>query len=280
MSELVFTIDRSQLEGKQGELKPDSEGYYEILAGAYNLATTAGEIYEFTKKVQNLFVKSTMITKLKKGQLFGEKNHPALDVYRIPGRPIDEAISLWLSRLSRIDMANLAFIAKNVRFAPLPNKVDGRTVYAVYLTLKPLCPEMLASIQDKNSNTALSVRSFVNRRYHMGEVLVETKDIVCYDWVPSGGISIATKWNSPGLEDDNSIIIPEQEPIYTGGAIETKDSAIITTDVLKHMADIEAKTSQVGVEDSVLFDTMMIRDLAGWREVPCLNSMVSTRWSR
>ena len=267
MGSLTFTVDRSQLEGKQGKLTKDKDGYYEMLAGAYNIPNSCGERYVFTDEVKNMFVNSRMVSKLKLGQLYGECNHPSLDEYRSKARSESDSIALWMNRLGRIVMNNLAFHSNNVRWAELDKRVDGRPVYGVYLKVKPLVEPMSMSLSDPNQNTALSVRSFVNRKYSMGEILVTTKDIITYDWIAHGGIHLATKYNTPSLEGEI-----KEPTIYTG------DQALITPELLSQMEHYEKADTIVGAENSVLFNTMMIRDVAGWREVPDLSSLVSRRW--
>lgn len=266
MSTLTFTSNKTLLKGKQGKLKQDSDGNYEVMVGAYNVPNTAGETYLFTKRVENLFLKSTMISKLNKKQLYGEADHPSLDDYRAKTRSEEDAVALWINRLGKISSANISHQIMGVRFEKLDQVINNRPVYGVYNIVKPLHPVLKASLDDPDQNTAFSVRSFVDRTFRMGEIFCEAKDIITYDWVPHGGIPLATKYNTPSLESEDKILLLD-------------DSANITRNIIDKMMTQESRELDlVGVESKPMFDTAMVRGLAGWKEVPLLNNIVSRNW--
>lgn len=265
MSTLTFTSNRTVLEGKQGKLKTDANGNYEILAGAYNVPNNVGETYLFTKRVENLFVKSTMISKLNKNQLYGEADHPSLDDFRSKTRTEKEAIALWINRLGRVDSSKVSHQIKGVRWEELPNRVNGRPVYGVYLIVKPLHEVLKESLADPEQNTAFSVRSFVDRFMRMGEIFCEAKDLITYDWVMHGGIPLATKYTTPSLESESKIQL-------------LSESVNITPEIITDLSQIEESMALAGNESDMLFNTTMIKDLAGWREVPDLGALASRMW--
>lgn len=267
MSTLTFTSNKTLLRGKQGKLKQDSSGSYEVLAGAYNVANNVGDIYLLTERVKKLFVKSTMMEKLNKNQLYGEGDHPSLDEFRSKARTEQQAIQLWINRLGQIQAKAISHQITSVALKPLDIVKDGRPVWGVFLGIKPLHPVLKQSLADPEQNTAFSVRSFVDRFIKLGEMFCEAKDIITYDWVPHGGISLATKYNTPSLESEGSPLIMES-------------SAAITTDILNGLTAMEESKeyAMAGVESDTVFNTTMIKGLAGWREVPDLSSMVSRNW--
>lgn len=266
MSKLVFTSNKAVLKGKQGKLKQDSDGNFEVMVGAYNIPTTSGETYLFTERVKKLFTSSTMLSKFNKNQLYGEADHPSLDDYRLKTRTEAEAVALWINRLRRIDPKNISHQIMGIRWEKLPQVVNGRPVYGVYCIIKPLVPILAKSLSDPEQNTAFSVRSFVNRTMQLGELFCETNDIVTYDWVPHGGIPIATKYSTPSLESEHKIQL-------------LTDGAIITPETINHLAELEAsEVLHTGIESGTMFDTVMVRGLAGWKEVPDLGALVSRNW--
>lgn len=267
MSTLTFTSNKTILQGKQGKLKQNANGAYEILAGAYNVANNVGDIYILTERVKRLFQKSTMMEKLNKNQLFGEGDHPSLDDFRSKARSEKEAVMLWINRLGQIKSSCITHQILKVDLKPLNIVRDGRPVWGVFLQVKPLHPVLKQMMNDPDCNVAFSVRSFVDRFIKMGEMFCEAKDIITYDWVPTGGIDLATKYSTPSLESEASPMLWEE-------------SAIITNDIIQEMmrTEEEQRLSGAAVESEIVIDTTMIKGLAGWREVPDLTSLVSRQW--
>lgn len=266
MSTLTFTTNKAILKGKQGKLRQDGKGSFEIMVGAYNVPNNSDETYLFTKRVENLFVKSTMMEKFNKNQLFGEADHPSLDDFRAKTRSEKDAVALWINRLGRIAAAKISHQITSIRWEKLDQVINGRPVYGVYCGIKPMNPVLAQSLADPEQNTAFSVRSFVNRTMKLGEIFCEAKDIITYDWVPHGGIPQATKYSTPSLESESKILLLDS-------------SASITTDVLTKMEELESTTGPIVANESTsLFNTHMVRGLAGWKEVPDLSSLISRRW--
>ena len=54
MERLVITSTRLRVQGKQGILKPDADGYYEMPIGAFNCVNSTDEIYTAKKHPGNL----------------------------------------------------------------------------------------------------------------------------------------------------------------------------------------------------------------------------------
>ena len=262
MSELKFVSAYRPPEGKQGKLPRDKDGNYEVLVGAYNEMTTSGEIYNFTDRVKALFTRSTMITKLNRNQLFGEREHPSLDDYISKTRTESQAVAMWINRLRRIDSKNLSHQTFGVRFAPLDKKVNGRTVFGVYLWVNPLDEKLKSLLDNPQANTAFSVRSFVDRKYSQGQIFCETKDIITHDWIMHGGIPIATKHSHPGLQNES----------YVPPSI---CSATINSSVIAELEAMDSMSSEAGIESGEIVSTMMIRGMMGWCEVPCLDHLAS-----
>lgn len=265
MSTLTFSSNKTVLAGKQGKLKTNSEGHYEIMVGAFNHPNNIGDIYPFTERVKKLFTKSTAITKLNNNQLYGEADHPDLNEFRSKTRTEQQAIALWIDRLSKVVSSNISHQILGVRWEKLGIKHNGKPVYGVYNVVNPINPILKSNLKDPNANTAFSVRSFINRTMEMGQFMCEAKDIITWDWVPTGGIDLATKYNTPSLESESKIYMES-------------DSAIITTDVVRELERLEASSQLVGNESTQMFNSTMVKGLAGWREVPDLSSLVSRNW--
>lgn len=263
MSELRFSLDRTTdgLEGKQGILRPDSEGYYEILAGAYNVENSNGEIYTFTDKVRMLFEVSEARRWQKAGKLIAEQDHPARSEFMQAGLSNSRIDALWKQRLATLKGASCAGLIRDFRFAKLPDKVNGRDVFGVFISIKPVSEYLKASLGTKDSNTCMSVRSLVNRMMDMGKWLRETTDLFTWDHIPVGGIGQATKWSSPALESESLILTPGD---------------------YREFADMERLelAATPGLESSSVTPllTTMIKHNGAWIETPDVGHLAMNRW--
>ena len=94
--QFIYACNASNLEGKQGKLKKDSEGYYEHLVGAFNIYNNVGDYYKMTEKVAHLFSNSSQfITTTKAGKTWGECDHPSFEDFA--GK--SNAVEMYLDRL-------------------------------------------------------------------------------------------------------------------------------------------------------------------------------------
>ena len=114
--QFIYACSASNLEGKQGKLKKDSEGYYEHLVGAFNIYNNVGDYYKMTEKVAHLFSNSSQfITTTKAGKTWGECDHPAFDEFA--GK--SNAVEMYLDRLRDIRTANAACHFKGFRLSEI-----------------------------------------------------------------------------------------------------------------------------------------------------------------
>lgn len=264
MSTLSFTANKTALEGKQGKLPTNKDGHKLVLCGAYNIPNNIGEVYPYTSRVEKLFSNSTMIRKLNNSQLYGEADHPSLNEFISKTRTQQEAVALWVSRLTQVPASQIAHQWHGFDVKPLNQKIGGRQVMGVFGWVNPFHEVQKASLSDPNSNTAYSVRSFVDRTLKLGEVMCEQKDLITYDWVPTGGIPIANKYCTPGLESEQKFVV-------------MCESGTIDRQVLEYMDALEH--NEIGNESERLITTSMIKNLHGaWQEVPDLTHLISRRW--
>ena len=78
-SQVVFEFTRMKAAGKNGTIKPDASGYYDVILGAFNIHNASKAYYPFNE-VKNLFTKSSdLMERVGNGQLYGEWGHPKPD---------------------------------------------------------------------------------------------------------------------------------------------------------------------------------------------------------
>ena len=98
---------------------------------------------------------------------------------------------------------------------------------------------MRSSLNNPDENVAFSLRSLVEQGMEHGIIQKHIRTLITYDYVNEGGISIANKYKSPGLEkisDECPITKPvfetiEKEAIDMGMENFKKDIAIIKTEL-------------------------------------------------
>lgn len=207
MSSIVkFSSEILVNKGKTGTLAPDQDGYYEMIVGGINTFNSCGEYYAMSNSVKALFeTSSTFMRKIKSGKLYGELDHPEFKegmskdnylrrVYYIdPNQTICHFKDIWLDEnfgRNNPEYNNPNLIAIMAKVIPHGDK-------------KQILQDAL---NNKFINPCFSIRSITNNYYHKGVLIKELDDIITFDYVSEGGISIANKWDSPALESNISYL--------------------------------------------------------------------------
>ena len=197
MSIITLAEPRLSGTGKKGIIKPDENGYYETLLGALDVRNGIGEIYPYNGNEDILKDGSPLKRRIKNGHLFAEMGHPK----REPGMTDHE----WLVRYSRIEETKHCAHISNVWLDTEYVSPDGLKMVGIVGKVKPAGPykETIEEYMKTPSvNTAWSVRSFTrNIRSSDGNVYKYFVDIRTWDFVSEPGISVATKWDSPAVEE-------------------------------------------------------------------------------
>lgn len=199
--------------GKAGILTPDTDGYYELIIGGINCFNSCGEYYAMAKSVEDLFKSSsTFMRKIKSGKLYGELEHPEFKqgmdkdsyirrIYHIDGKNVVcQFKDIWLD----LDFGKKHPEYKNPDLIAIMAKVVPYGVHEKILR---------DALTNKFINPCFSIRSITNNYYHRGTLIKEIDDIITFDYVTEGGISIANKWDSPALESRDSFLKPMMEDI-------------------------------------------------------------------
>ena len=199
--------------GKTGVLTPDADGYYELIIGGINCFNSCGEYYAMAKSVEDLIKSSsTFMRKVKSGKLYGELEHPEFT------RGMDK--DSYIRRIYHIDSRNVICQFKDIwldlDFGKKHPEYKNPELIAIMAKVIPhgVHEKILRdSLNNKFINPCFSIRSITNNYYHRGTLIKEIDDIITFDYVSEGGISIANKWDSPALESKDSFLKPMMEDI-------------------------------------------------------------------
>ena len=228
MSSVKFTATKLTNTGKAGILKPDADGYYELIIGGLNTFNSAGEYYTLNG-AEELFKQSSIFQRrVANGNLKGEVGHPK----RLPGMSMDD----YVNRILTVEETNVCAHFKEVwldfDFGKKNPKFNNVALVAIMAKVKPTGPKadsLANSLANSGENVCFSIRALTRDYYERGQTYRVLQQIICWDNVTEPGIAIANKWDSPSLESLSDIIVREhslkniinhQVPVATESSIE------------------------------------------------------------
>ena len=208
MERLLFTSTRLRVQGKQGILKPDSEGYFEMPIGAFNCLNSANEFYTKENIEQIFHSSSEMMRKVQNGKLFGEWGHPEMASGESPRD--------FMARACRINDKDTCVFFKDIWIDKATPDMQRYGVPSDALVtmarLKPMGNKWEAlqrSLEDPNVNTTFSGRFLTRDRIYRGRTYVIVEQAVTWDAVTEQGIPAAEKYLAPRLERHTTQITPQ-----------------------------------------------------------------------
>ena len=232
---------------KVGILKPDENGYYEMVVGALNVYNSAGQFYVYEQAKELFQSSSQFMRRVNRGALRGEYGHPKMT----PGMSNEQ----FANRVMSIYEENTCCHHKSITldFDRVKDS-SGKPVIAIISKVYPSGPMghvLEKSLKNPNENVCFSIRSFTDDFREGGITKRVLKTIVTFDQVLEPGISVAEKFQSPGLEDFK----------FTRGEIERSAS--------KQIAGYSTESARMNVDE--LFTSM------GWSD-SAVKKPAYTRW--
>jgi hypothetical protein len=240
---------------KAGVVKPDASGYYTLVVGALDFFNSGGAYYPLGPAKAMFDEAHSFQRRIRNGCLFGEMGHP---------RPGQMNMQQFMARVMDIDEKNVCCHFRRV-YLDYDRITDakGRKVVAIMAEVKPagpMGPALQSALDNPDENVCFSIRSITNDKMMGGVLNKAIKTIVTFDKVTEPGISIATRWNAPGLESfilEDHLIVPAH---------------------LHAVARRQRETQQLGLESgSVLSAESVLQDL-GWIESIRTAAPPSNRW--
>lgn len=200
MSALIH-YESTLLQGssKQGRIRCDPDGYYDVLAGGFDAYNSTNAFYTW-ESARPYFEgeKAIFRRRVKNGALFGEDGHPT----KLPGMTPQE----YIVRILTVDADRRSHHIKDFTIDPsLFTNKHGAPIQAVWLRIKPMgarAQVVADSLENPHINTAFSIRCLTKDTVHpyTGIKIKTMLEPVTFDYVDEPGISFATKYSNPSLE--------------------------------------------------------------------------------
>ena len=225
--------------GKVGDITPLDDGYYRIVVGAYNAFNSQGMYYDIGSVKHFFGETSPLMRQIQKGVLIGEWKHPKREHW------MSDEDYVQRLRVSDIDRESHTF--RRITLEPGKDE-KGRPVYLVVAELKPSGPYgsyLQEKLDNPHQNVYFSVRSLTMDDLMRG--IKYTRELITWDCVAEGGIYVANKMMSPGIES-----FAEVE---------------VTQSVLVNLERQQRKNRLQGLEDHDTFDYGGLLTELGWGTV-------------
>ena len=207
MAEVVkFTSTKLSGLNKSGVIKPDADGYYEMVIGGLNAYNSVGEYYTLEGAKQLFEESGALMRRLKNGCLKGEVGHPK----QTPGMNSDA----YLRRILAVEETNTCCFFKEIWLDPNYGRANPRfknpNLVAIMARIKPAGVKgaaLEAAFNNPGENVCFSIRALTKDFYNRGETFRVLTNIVTWDWVTEPGIAAANAFDSPALESMDETII-------------------------------------------------------------------------
>lgn len=249
---------------KVGKLQKDKDGYYHVTFAALNFFNAAGIFYDYELSKHVFSENDPFMRKLLGGKLYSEVEHPEPPI-KDPQHP--QFMDAYIGRNRFVDMRNSCGHIRSVEVTAIDEKCNGKVVYLITGWIKPegVHAAVLQSLLDNPAaNVCFSLRSIINDRSVGGVKTRQIEELVTFDLVSEGGLSKATKFLSPGLEN-----------FASGNAIVLD----IPMDCLERLRNEELAKQRLGRECDVRSVDRLIA--AAKRDVPVLTQKTPLLdWSR
>lgn len=185
---------------KVGKLQKDDRGYYHVTFAALNIFNAAQIFYDYDLSKHVFDPNDPFMRKLLGGKLYSEVEHPEPPI-KDPQHP--QWLDLYIGRNRFIDMKNACGHIREVEVNQSSELCNGKPMWIITGWIKPegVHAAVLQSLLDNpDCNVCFSLRSIINDRMVAGVRTRQIEELITFDLVTEGGLHVATKYNSPGLE--------------------------------------------------------------------------------
>lgn len=243
---------------KKGVLKPDADGYYTVVLGAYGAYNSVNMFYDLASAQRFFQPGSPLMRMIEKGVLRGEYKHPERKVKDANGHERTLTDQEYLARIRSVDSDRVSHHIRRVYLVDGCKDEKGRPITQVVGEIRPSGPYgqvVKDALDNPHENVYFSVRSLT-----MDDVLrgiKYTQQIVTWDYVNEGGIYNANKYNSPALESFGEVQITPAD--------------------LWMLAEEEKRLRASGMESSGVDYDSLIKDL-GWGRQKVVKQPTYMNW--
>lgn len=274
MSKLTYGNIELAMSENKGIITPNSDGYYRIAGGGFNIANRMGITYRMNQYLLECLEEgdrvgsgSDLRRRLDRGEVYMEMNHPVQWFYeKIDGKVVRTQITdvlTWINRLKTIDMDRICGAISEIY--PDMSKFDRRTMNGpVFFDIdaKPFGPfghYFKENLDSPKMGTAVSIRT-VTAPQQFGDTTRQVEYWTGLDWVPEPGFAEATKYRT-GVNQ-----VGGMESLMLEMGFERDHSEGMTVDAGKSIELMEA----------ALGDKNKIQTVEGMESFNQLNDMVTT----
>jgi len=240
MSNVKLTVIKSNAGNRV--VKPDADGYYKVVLGAFNALNSAGEAYSFDNIENILNDKSNVLnTRMTTGRLRAEADHPR--------REPNQTTRDFVSRNLDISTARASAHIKQVWLeqTDISEGIPGLgKVVLVKGLVKPsgvYGKGLKDSLDNPEEDTCFSIRCFTVLKRVGIQAVRYVKQIVTWDWVNAPGIQYASVLNGPTVESADLCEFNIEELL----AIE--EAGLVTAESMDRVAVLKEITPEVSAED-------------------------------
>lgn len=182
---------------KVGSIRPDANGYREIVLGALNCTNSGGAWYPLEPVKQMMVRSSTLMRRVSERALRSEYGHPRrnnMSPMEFLARVMDIHEQSTCNHILKIELDEQRIIDKDTN-----QKVAA--IIGWVLPSGPYGAALEKQFDNPEENVCYSIRSITNDSTNAQGQLVKTiKEIVTWDYVNEPGIRFAKKHYSPALE--------------------------------------------------------------------------------
>lgn len=194
-STLKYTCTALMGTNKSGILKPDENGYYRMILGAFNIYNSNGIWYDYEASKHIFESSSSFMRRMHGGNLYSEEDHPAWE----PGVSFDD----YIARIKFIDSKNVCAHLRDIEVVPGEMNPDGTQQMLIFGSVKPDRERgkyLKAALDNPDQNVCFSLRALCEDERINGRIVRIITEFITFDWVIEPGLSVAHKYNAPALE--------------------------------------------------------------------------------
>lgn len=251
---------------KIGNIKPDANGYREVVLGAFNVDNSAGAHYPL-EPVKNLLLSSShLMRRVKDRALRSEYGHPRKDRMspaEFLARVLDIREQHTCNHIMKIELDEQRVVD------PETNQKIAAIIGWVYPS-GPYGEVLEKQFQNPEESVSYSIRSITNDSYnYAGKLIKEIKEIVTWDYVNEPGIKYAKKGFSPALEG------------YNPNAVDNDLDYVMFDEQTILEARKLVQDNGIGTESiNFMFDTLLTKGQVATPYGTFYKKPASSRWSR
>jgi len=196
-------VSKKETSGVKDAIIVDENGYYKILAGAFNTYNRQGVFYRIKQPDTLLLQKTILNRRITEGTLISEDEHP--DYKGLNNKEI-------VARTIKLDTSRKCGHIKAVEFIDTGKCEpgwDGYNITIVYIWFKPsgpFGPSLKEALDNPDENVYFSVRSLVREKFVGRTKVRDVIDVSTWDHVYEGGIAKASQWNAVGIEEISACV--------------------------------------------------------------------------